>query len=240
MFVEQLTFRTVTLRKTRQHHLNVPQNREPAFLFLAAAATFFLTFPLYAQEQAPSSTNRLVVASLEAPTRLEGDSTIAPAPAQPKNDRLFFVVPNYSTVENREKVKPLSAKAKFKLSAKTMSDPVTVSFLGTLALIGQARNTDSSYGQEFDGYAKRFGKLYADSGIGTLMTTSVFPALLHQDPRYFRNGTGSKWHRLLYSAEQILVTRSDSGETQFNYSEIVGNAVAAGISNAYHPANQRT
>jgi hypothetical protein len=137
-----------------------------------------------------------------------------------------------STVENRERVNPLSAKAKFKLSAKTMTDPVTISFLGTVALIGQARNTDSSYGQEFEGYAKRFGKLYADSGIGTLMTTSVFPTLLHQDPRYFRSGTGGKWHRLLYSAKQIFATRTDSGQTQFNYSEIVGNAVAAGISNA--------
>lgn len=162
------------------------------------------------------------------------------APGQPKNDRLFFVMPNYSTVESRQEFKPLSAKAKFKLSAKTMSDPVTISFLGALALIGQARNTDSSYGQELEGYAKRYGKLYADTGIGTLMTTSVFPTLLHQDPRYFQSGTGRKWYRLWYSVRQIFVTRSDNGDAQFNYSEIVGNAVAAGISNTYRPQNQRT
>jgi hypothetical protein len=72
------------------------------------------------------------------------------------------------------------------------------------------------------------------------MTTSVFPTLLHQDPRYFQRGTGGTWHRLLYSVSRIFVTRSDSGEAQFNYSEIVGNAVAAGISNTYRPQNQRT
>ena len=72
------------------------------------------------------------------------------------------------------------------------------------------------------------------------MTTSVFPTLLHQDPRYFQVGKGDAWHRVIYSVSQILVTRSDSGEGQFNYSEVVGNAVAAGISNLYHPPDQRT
>jgi hypothetical protein len=121
-----------------------------------------------------------------------------------------------------------------------MSDPVTISFIGAMALIGQARNSDPSYGQGLQGYAKRFGTFYADTGIGTLMTTSVFPTLLHQDPRYFQLGKGGAWHRVIYSVSQILVTRSDSGEGQFNYSEIVGNAVAAGISNVYHPPDQRT
>ena len=90
------------------------------------------------------------------------------------------------------------------------------------------------------GYAKRFSTSYADTGIGTLMTTSVFPTLLHQDPRYFQVGKGGAWHRVIGSVSQILVTRSDSGEGQFNYSEVVGNAVAAGISNLYHPPDQRT
>ena len=160
----------------------------------------------------------------------------------PQNDRLFWILPNYLTVENKKMAHsgPLSAKTKFELSAKTMSDPVTISFIGAMALIGQARNSDPSYGQGVQGYAKRFGTFYADTGIGTLMTTSVFPTLLHQDPRYFQLGSGSTWRRAMYSVSQIFVTRSDSGERQFNYSEIVGNAVAAGISNAYHPADQRT
>lgn len=62
---------------------------------------------------------------------------------------------------------PLSTKAKFELSAKTMSNPVTISLIGAMALIGQARNSDPSYGQGLDGYAKRFGTFYAGTGIGT-------------------------------------------------------------------------
>ena len=72
------------------------------------------------------------------------------------------------------------------------------------------------------------------------MTTSVFPTVLHEDPRYFQLGKGSTWHRTMYSVSRIFVTRTDGGALEFNYSEIVGNAVAAGISNTYHLQNQRT
>ena len=201
--------------------------------------------PIHAQEEAPASAAALAGTPVQEPLSFRTSSTEEPAaPVQPpielKNNRLFFVLANYTTVENTDKFAPIPAKTKFVLSAKTMCDPVTVSFLGVIAAIGQARNSDPSYGQGFKGFEKRYATVYADSGIGTVMTTSVFPMLLHQDPRYFQLGTGGKAHRLLYSISRIFVARTDSGELQFNYSEVVGNAVAAGISNAYHPQNQRT
>jgi hypothetical protein len=179
-------------------------------------------------------------ASLKVSSGIEAPAAPVPSNIAPKNDRLFFVLPNYLTVENRQQFEPLTTGTKFKLSAKTMSDPVTVSFIGAIALMGQARNSDPSYGQGFSGYAKRYATFYADTGIGTLMTTSVFPTLLHQDPRYFQLGSGGIWRRAMYSVSRIFVTRGDTGAVQFNSSEIVGNAVAAGISNAYHPQSQRT
>jgi hypothetical protein len=186
-----------------------------------------------------------VVAPVRAQIGLRDSASNEPAASVqpqsvPKNDRLFGVLPNYTTVENQDQFEPLSTRTKFQLSVKTMSDPVTVSCIGMIALIGQVRNSDPSYGQGFQGYAKRYGTFFADTGIGTLMTTSVFPTILHQDPRYFQLGSGSAWHRTMYSVSRIFVTRADSGELQFNYSEFVGNAVAAGISNTYHPQNQRT
>jgi hypothetical protein len=192
-----------------------------------APVVLLCALPIHAQQQSPGNSDTLAGAPVQEQISL-------------KNDRLFYVLANYTTVENLDKFGPLSAKTKFKLSAKTMSDPITVSFIGMIALIGQARNSDPSYGQGLQGYAKRYGTFYADTGIGTLMTTSVFPTVLHQDPRYFQLGTGSTRHRALYSVSRIFVTRGDSGEVQFNYSEIVGNAVAAGISNTYHPRSQRT
>jgi hypothetical protein len=197
-------------------------------LFPAIAPLVLLfAIPVHAQQQSAVISDALPVIPVQKQTSLN-------------NDRLFYVLANYTTVENLDKFGVLSPGTKFKLSAKTMSDPITISFIGMIALIGQARNTDPSYRQGFQGYGKRYGTFFADTGIGTLMTTSVFPTLLHQDPRYFQLGTGGTWHRATYSVSRIFVTRADSGEVQFNYSEIVGNAVAAGISNTYHPQNQRT
>jgi hypothetical protein len=71
------------------------------------------------------------------------------------------------------------------------------------------------------------------------MTEAVFPTLLHQDPRYFRHGTGSGWSRLRYAMGQVFWTHRDSRRMQFNYSEVIGNSTAVAISNAYY-ANNRT
>ena len=42
------------------------------------------------------------------------------------------------------------------------------------------------------------------------MTEVIYPSLLHQDPRYFRRGTGSVWSRVGYAASKsspIVATR---------------------------------
>jgi hypothetical protein len=71
--------------------------------------------------------------------------------------------------------------------------------------------------------------------IGNMMTEGLIPAVFHQDPRYFRLGSGSKLHRALYAIEQIEVARMDSGRRTFNFSEWGGNSIAVAISNAYYP-----
>jgi hypothetical protein len=69
---------------------------------------------------------------------------------------------------------------------------------------------------------------------------AVFPIMLHQDPRYFVMGHGGFWKRTGYALSREVVTRGDDGESHFNTSEIAGNAVAAGISNLYYPAEDRS
>src|SRR5271165_4569211 len=127
-----------------------------------APVVLLCAFPIHAQQPSPAISDTLSVAPVQEEISL-------------KNNRLFYVLANYTTVENLDHFGPLSAKTKFKLSMKTMSDPITISFIGMIALLGQARNSDPSYGQGFQGYAKRYGTFYADTAIGTLMTTSVFP-----------------------------------------------------------------
>jgi len=99
-------------------------------------------------------------------------------------------------------------------------------------------NANRSFGQSAAGYGRYFGTSYADFVIGNYMTEAIFPSMLHQDPRYFRRGTGSTWSRLGYAVGQTLWTHSDSGRMQFNYSEVLGNSTAVAISNGYYHDNR--
>ena len=156
------------------------------------------------------------------------------------NDRIFEVMPNYGTVEGAEIIPRLSTGKKFKLATAGVFDYFTYPFIGSLAAIGQMNNSPKSWGQGWGAYGKRYGASFADNGIGTYMTTAVFPSILREDPRYYQRGEGRFAHRAFYSISRLFVTRTDSRHTRFNFSEIVGNAVAGGISNIYHPPEDRT
>ena len=155
------------------------------------------------------------------------------------NDRIFYAMPNFLTVENAGRVPPLTSKQKFKLVAQDSFDYFNYPWFGVLAGISQAENSEAGYGQGAQGYGKRYGSAFADGTIENFTTGAVFPSLLRQDPRYYQLGEGKFLHRVGYAATRIFVTRTDSGRRQFNYSEVTGAAVAAGISNAYHPAGDR-
>ena len=45
--------------------------------------------------------------------------------------------------------------------------------------------------------------------------------------------------RLAYSATRAIITRSDSGSTVPNLSQIFGNAAGAALTNAYYPQSNR-
>jgi len=139
------------------------------------------------------------------------------------------------TVENASSLPPLTALQKFNLVAKDTFDHVVFAFIGLEAGINQASNENPTFGQGLKGYAKRYGLAYSDNAIGDFMTSAAFPAALHQDPRFFQMGTGGFLHRAWYAGTRVLVTRSDSGKAQFNFSEFLGNGMAAALSNAYHP-----
>ena len=156
-------------------------------------------------------------------------------------DRLFYALPNFLTIENVGQIPPLTAGQKFKVVARSSFDWVEFPWYGVLAGISQAQNSEAGYGQGASGYAKRFGSEFADGTIENFWTSAILPSLLHQDPRFYQLNQGGFWHRTGYAISRIFVTRSDSGKSQFNTSEILGSAIAAAISTySYHPQADRT
>lgn len=148
----------------------------------------------------------------------------APAPTSPapsngtSNDRLFFTLPNFLSVENAADAPPLTAAQKFQVTARSAFDPVNFAWFGLLAGMSQAENSEPGYRQGWTGYEKRYAAYMADGVIENFSTQAVLPALLHQDPRFFQSGQGSFWRRTRYAVTRIFVTRTDSGKAEFNYS----------------------
>lgn len=156
-------------------------------------------------------------------------------------DRLFYTLPNFLTLENAGQVPALTAKQKFKIVARSSFDYVEYPWYAALAGISQAENSEAGYGQGAEGYAKRYGAAFADGTIENFLTSAVLPSILREDPRFFQSGKGGFWHRTGYAVSRIFITRTDSGGSQFNFSEIVGSAMAAGISTySYHPHADQT
>jgi hypothetical protein len=157
-----------------------------------------------------------------------------------KSDRMFYVMPNYLTVENQAHVPPISWKEKFAITAKGSFDPYEFTIVGILSGIRQAENAYPGFGQGWAGYGKRYGAAFADQVDGNIMVGAVFPTMLKTDPRYFRKGKGGFKGRFGYAISRIFVTRRDSGGSLFNFPEFVGNATAITISNVYYPAADRS
>lgn len=157
-------------------------------------------------------------------------------PSGTSKDRLFFALPNFLTLENAGQVPPLTAKEKFKVVARGSFDYVQYPWYGFLSGISQWEDSEPGFGQGAEGYAKRFGAAFADGTIENFFTGALLPAALHEDPRYFELGHGSFMHRTLYAMSRNLITRTDSGKNQFNFSEVVGGAMSAAVSTySYHP-----
>ena len=196
-------------------------------LSLAASVVAFACV-LPAQQPSPAQ-------PIEPGTLAKSDNDIL---AETESKRIFGVIPNYRSAPTIADFEPLTPVQKFKIATQDAFDRGTFELAAVLGGVGQLTNSNKSFGQGTTGFGKYFGTAFGDFVIGNYMTEGIYPSILHQDPRYFRRETGTGWSRLKYSIGQILWTHTDSGRTQFNYSEVIGNSTAVAISNAYYSENR--
>ena len=150
----------------------------------------------------------------------------------------FGVLPNYRTVEGGQPYVPLTTKQKYIIATRDTLDGPSYALAAAFSSLAQVTNSNPSFGQGFVGYLHRYGTALADQDLGNYMTEAIIPSLLHEDPRYFRRGTGSKKSRILYAATRVFVAHDDTGRLCFNAPEILGNSMAAAIGNAYYPESR--
>ena len=144
-------------------------------------------------------------------------------------------LPNHNTSPCLSPYVPIGTKEKFKIASEDAFDPGAVALAALTGGAAQLFNSNRPFGQEASGYSRYFAAAYANHVIGDFLTEGVYPSLLHQDPRYFRKGSGSPaGGRLRYSISRVFRTQTDAGGTTFNYSRVLGASSTVAISSSYY------
>ena len=154
-----------------------------------------------------------------------------------EHQRVLGIVPAFNTSYRHDAVS-MSPGQKLGLAFHSSIDPFTFAAGFLVAGYHEAKDDDKGFGWGLEGYGKRSGAAYLDAVDGTMIGNGILPVILHQDPRYFRLGYGTKTHRILYSlASNVICKHDNTGKWEPNYSNVGGNIIAGAISNLYYPSS---
>jgi len=210
---------------------------------------------LFGQDSIPDSPGAVLIAQQSQPPAQQSGSQTTATPSSttansqdPATDpnrkiqtkRILGIIPNYRSVSADTQLPPLSVKDKFWLATQDSFDYSAFILAGMIAGIGQAQNSTPEFRQGAAGYARYYWHSFADQAVGNYFTEAIVPSLTRQDPRYYTLGRGNIFHRSGYAVSRLFITRTDSGGTMFNFSEIGGNLAGAAVSNTYYPSRERT
>jgi Carboxypeptidase regulatory-like domain len=154
-----------------------------------------------------------------------------------EQQRAFGIIPNFY-VSYESDPAPLTAKRKFELALKVSIDPVTAAGVALVSASKQAGNTPN-YGQGWGAYGERVGAVAADGFSDIMIGGAILPSLLHQDPRYFYQGTGTTGSRIRHAMFSAFVAKGDNGRWQPNYSSLGGDLASSALANFYYPQSNR-
>jgi hypothetical protein len=155
---------------------------------------------------------------------------------QETQQRVAGIIPNYFVAYDN--AAPLSPQQKFTLSFKTLIDPFTFASVGITSGIQQIRNSYYQFGQGSEGYSQRFGAAYGTTATNLVFTSVLAASVLHQDPRYFYSGKGTKKQRAWYAIESAFRAKGDNGKWQAPYASVLGTVAAAELSDLYYPGSR--
>lgn len=205
--------------------------------------------PLVFHQQVPTSQDNPAPASApDKPVAVSGPAKDDQNKDQNKEDdtegkqtkRMFWLVPNFGAVDSNKQLPPLSTREKFKLAADdSVTDYSSYTWAGILAGQAMLLNSDPELGRGIKGYGRYYWRNFVDGISGTFFTEAIVPAMTHEDPRYYTMEHGGFFRRTGYAISRAFVTKTDSGGTEFNWSEVAGNGLEAALSNAYYPPQER-
>jgi hypothetical protein len=225
----------------------------PALLRPRTAASDKQSGPVPEQRTQQSESGEASATQPDGATQLKLEPSVptqalVAAPVEKKKDdsegkqtkRMFGVIPNFAAVSADTQLPPLTARGKFWLATQDSVDYSSFIWAGMQAGQSMALNSYPELGHGAAGYSRYYWRAFADQASGAYFTEAIVPALTHEDPRYYTLGHGGFLRRARYALSQVVLTKPDSGGTSFNFSEIVGNGLEAGLANLYYPPQERS
>lgn len=154
--------------------------------------------------------------------------------------RILGIIPNFRAVSTNQVLPPQSPKEKFITATEDSFDYSAFVIPAALAGYSMAIKDTPEFHQGAAGYGRYLWHSIADQSIENYTVEFVVPSLTREDIRYYTLGKGGFFKRTGYALSRTVITRSDAGNSTFNYGEVVGAGAAAGISNLYYPSPERT
>jgi hypothetical protein len=100
---------------------------------------------------------------------------------------------------------------------------------------GQLTDGSPDYGSDSAAFGERLGAALVRQASFRFFSSSLFPAIDGEDPRYYRKAGGSIRSRAIWAAERMLIAQRDSGDQSVNFSLIVGHLAASELTMAWYP-----
>lgn len=153
---------------------------------------------------------------------------------QPK--RILGLMPNYRAVSAGAIPPPPTPRQAFKIATQNSFDYSSFVFVGLTSMIAEGEDTHKSLGKGVPGFWGYYWRGFVDKTDGNYWVIFALPTVFHEDERYYAKGEGPILRRALYSSTRVFITPNYHGKSTFNASELMGRAIAQGISTTYYPS----
>lgn len=143
-------------------------------------------------------------------------------------------------VDPGERVPRLSPHDKLMFWLHEEAEPWSIAPAFVSAGLGQWTDGDPKYGTDEGAFGDRLGAAAIRQATMRFLSNSLIPYWNGEDPRYYRKASGSHRSRALLAAESVFVTRRDTGEKAFNFSDTMGHLMASALTPLYYPRSSRS
>ncbi len=141
----------------------------------------------------------------------------------------------YQRFLTTEIVIPLTWQQKGYMALHNLTDPANFGTILGISAITIGSNAHTAYGPGLKGFGKIVGVSVLQDATGQFFGIFAIPAIVHQDPRYFRMPHAPIAKRILYSVSRTIVSRHDDGRSMPNYATLFTYPIGAELSNFYVP-----